>query len=120
MAGAALGDEVAEGFGGFEIEGNAQRIGGVAEQAALKSQGLGGEADHVQGDRLARFGSTASPANRLAGEEQLRGETSQLRLPVGFLFAGEFCHGGKMLADAGIPLLEFRKQLMTQAVASEG
>src|SRR5579859_4673525 len=92
----------------------------MAEQASLHGHGLGGKANYINGQRAVVGAGPATAADRAAGQEELWGEPGDLRLPPGFLVAGQFGHVGEMLADSGIGLVEFWKQLVAEAVAGVG
>jgi len=92
----------------------------MAQQAALDGGVLRGQSSYVDGDSRFSGAGAAASADRTAGEQQLRGEAGDLRLPPGFFVAGQFSHGRQVLADAGVPLLQLRQELVAKAVAGVG
>ena len=110
---------MAELFRGVKAWRSAEQAGGVAEESALERNGLRGEAERIEGDGVV-LGGTATAADGLSGVDEQRGEAVEFGLPEGFLVAGERGHVGEVFADLGVPLFEFREQLMADAVAGEG
>jgi hypothetical protein len=117
---AATDAYLAEGFRGFKTERSAKLGGGVAQQAALHCRRLSGQPDCVDGDGAVRRAGAATSADWTASQEQLLGEAGDFGIPKGLFVAGQFGHVGEMLADTGIPLLQFWQKLVAQTVACVG
>jgi ribosomal protein S18 acetylase RimI-like enzyme len=118
LAGAGFKSHSAQGFGRGEVERHAQLRGGVAKQPALQRRGQRGQSGDVESQDIR--GGAPAPANGLAGEQDLRRHAGQLRLPPGFLIAGQLSHLAQVLAEARVPGFELRQEFVTDAVAGEG
>ena len=122
LTGAAGEGERAEGFGGGEIGGCAELRGGVAEDAALESDGLSGEGGDVESEAFGAGSGAgaASAADGTAREGELGGEAGGFSGQEGFFIAGQRRHVGKMLSELGVEGFELRQELVADAVAGEG
>jgi hypothetical protein len=92
----------------------------VAQQPALQGRSERGQPGHVDRRGPEDRRGAAAAAHRAARQKQLRTQAGQFRLPPGLLVAGQRGHLGQMLAQARIPALQQRQQLVADAVAGEG
>src|SRR5580698_3058201 len=118
LAGVTGEREGAHGFCGGEVRLCAEPAGGVAQKAALVGDAEGGETSAVEGHAFA--GGAAPTADGFAGQDQLRGEAGEVRLPECFFIAGKTGHVCEVWAELGVPRFEKREQFTADAVAGEG
>jgi hypothetical protein len=110
-----------EAGGVVEAEPEAELTGGGPEDAAAESGVEPAKTVELDGDRRGAGSCgdrAASASDRLSRKKKLGEHASELGLPAGFFFAGEFSEIGEGLVDGGIEGAELRKQLVTDAVAS--
>ena len=120
LAAVAFCGETAKRFGGVVAERDAERVGGVAKQAALQGWRERGDANDVERDGFLIGGGAASATDRASREDQLRGDPGQFGLPECFFVARQRGHVGQVGANLRIPSLKFREQLVADSVACEG
>ena len=118
LARSAIKRESAECFGRREIDRDVPAGGGMPEQTALERRSQFGEAKNVDGDIFSR--STASAANRAAGQDELLRDALDLSPSPILFIAGKLGHVGEVFAQAGVPGFELGQQLVANAIARKG
>jgi hypothetical protein len=109
--------------GCVEVEADSELAGGGAEDAAAGGGFEGAEAVEFDSHcrRSGRGADRApSPADGLAGKDDLGQQTAQFGMPVVLFFAGEFSKMGKCPVEVGVVIAEPGKQFMADAVAGVG